>query len=113
MRKRALFALSVSLLAAVVAVRAQEQTNSTKYYVFDGTTLQVADDFSSYRTDRQWQVWLYEEGVHIPHYTAGLQYSRLGLIQSRSAETVKRQLKAPPSFHKTDLNFLWPGPWVG
>jgi len=111
MRKPALFALSVSLLAAVVAVRAQEQTNYTKYYVFDGTTLQVADDFSSYRTDRQWQVWLYEEGVHIPHYTAGLQYSRWGLIQGRSAESVKRQLKAAQSFEKAYLNFFGPGTW--
>lgn len=75
MRKHSLFVLSVSLLAAVVTARAQEQTNYANY-VFNGTTLQVADDSSFYRTDRQWQVWLYQEGVHIPRYTAGLQYSR-------------------------------------
>src|SRR5260370_2772915 len=111
MRKPALFALSVSLLAAVVAVSAQEQTNYTKYYVYDGTTLQVADDFSSYRSDRQWQVSLYEEGVHIPYYTAGLQYSRWGMIQGRSAESVERRLKAAQSFEKAYMNFFGPGTW--
>src|SRR5712692_645650 len=111
MRKHSLFVLSVSLLAAVVTVRAPEQTNYTNYYVFNGTTLQVADDFSSYRTDRQWQVWLYQEGVHIPRYTAGLQYSRWGLIQGRSAESVKGRLKAAQSFEKAYLNFFGPGTW--
>ncbi len=111
MRKPSLFVLSVSLLAAVVTVRAQEQTNYTNYYVFNGTTLQVADDFSSYRTDRQWQVWLYQEGVHIPRYTAGLQYSRWGLIQGRSAESVERRLKAAQGFERAYLNFFGPGTW--
>src|SRR5258708_8426021 len=111
MRKPSLFVLSVTLLAAAVTVRAQEQTNYTKYYVFEGTTLQVADDSSFYRTDRQWQVWLYQEGVHIPRYTAGLQYSRWGLIQGRSAESVTRRLKAAQSFEKAYLNFFGPGTW--
>jgi hypothetical protein len=111
MRKPSLFVLSVSLLATVVTVRVQEQTKYTDYYVFNGTTLQVADDFSLYRTDRQWQVWLYEEGVHIPHYTAGLQYSRWGLIQGRSAESVERRLKAAQGFEKAYLNFFGPGTW--
>jgi hypothetical protein len=111
MRKPSLFVLSVSLLATVVTVRVQEQTKYTDYYVFNGTTLQVADDFSLYRTDRQWQVWLYDEGVHIPHYTAGLQYSRWGLIQGRSAESVTRRLKAAQSFERAYLNFFGPGTW--
>jgi len=111
MRKPSLFVLSVSLLAAVVTVRAQEQTNYTNYYVFNGTTLQVADDRSFSRTDQQWQVWLYQERVHIPRYTAGLQYSRWGLIQGRSAESVKGRLKAAQSFEKGYLNFFGPGTW--
>jgi hypothetical protein len=111
MRKPSLFVLSVSLLAAVVTVRAQEQTNYTDNHVFNGTTLQVADDSSVDRIDRQWQVWLYQEGVHIPHYTAGLQYSRWGLIQGRSAESVERRLKAAQGFERAYLNFFGPGTW--
>src|SRR5258708_13253756 len=111
MRKPSLFVLSVSLLATVVTVRVQEQTTYTDYYVFTGTTLKVPDDFSLYRTDRQWQVWLYDEGVHIPHYTAGLQYSRWGLIQGRSAESVERRLKAAQGFERAYLNFFGPGTW--
>src|SRR5260370_5134339 len=93
MRKPALFVLSVSLLALVVTVHAQEQTHYTNYYVFNGATLQVVNDFSFYRTDQQWQVWLYQEGVHIPRYTAGLQHSRWVLIQGGSADSVKGQVK--------------------
>src|SRR5260370_5239853 len=111
MRTPSLFVLSVSLLAAAVTVRAQDQTNYIKYYVFDGTILQVAEDSSFYRTDRQWQVWLYQEGVYIPRYTAGLQYSRWGLIQGRSAESVTRRLKAAQSFERAYLNFFGPGTW--
>src|SRR5260370_16649089 len=106
MRKPSLIVLRVSLLAAVVTLRAQEQTNYTNYYVFNGKALQVADDFSSHRTDRQWQVWLYEEGVHIPNYPAGLQYSRWGLIQDKSPENVQRLPQTPPTLHKTHFNFL-------
>jgi hypothetical protein len=113
MRKPSLIVLSVSLLATVVTLRAQEQTNYTNYYVFNGTTLQVADDFSFYRTDQQWQVWLYQESVRIPRYTAGLQYSRWGLIQGRSAESVERRLKAAQSFERAYLNFFGPAPGVG
>src|SRR5260370_29116146 len=111
MRTPSLSVLSVSLLAAAVSVRAQEQTNYIKYYVFDGTPLQVLDDASFYRTDQQWQVWLYQEGVHIPRYTAGLQYSRWGLIQGRSAESVKGRLKAAQDFEKAYFNFFGPGTW--
>src|SRR5258708_14995547 len=72
MRKPSLFVLTVSLLALVVTVHAQEQTDHTNYYVFNGTTLQVADDFSFYRTDQQWQVCLYQDGAHTQRYTATL-----------------------------------------
>src|SRR6266480_7938825 len=106
MRKPSLFVLSVFLLALVATMHAQEQTDYTNYYVFNGTTLQVLDDASSYRTDQQWQVWLYQEGVRIPRYTAGLQYSRWGLIQGRSAQSVKGRLKAAQDFEKTYLNFF-------
>jgi hypothetical protein len=111
MRKPSLSVLSVSLLALVVTVHAQEQTDYTNNYVFNGTTLQVLDDASSYRTGQQWQVWLYQEGVHIPRYTAGLQYSRWGLIQGRSAESVKGQLKAAQNFEKAYSYFFGPGTW--
>src|SRR5260370_18506473 len=111
MRKPALFVLSVCLIALVVTVHAQEQTHYTNYYVFNGTTLQVVDDASFYQTDQQWQVWLYQEDVHIPRYTAGLQYSRWGLIQGRSAESVKGRLKAAQDFEKAYLNFFGPGTW--
>src|SRR5258708_24662636 len=84
--------LASLLLAAAVTVRAQEQTNYINNYFFR-------------------QVWLYQEGVHIPRYTAGLQYSRWGLIQGRSAEGVKGRLKAAQSFEKAYLNFFGPGTW--
>lgn len=109
--RSALFVLSVSALALLATVYAQEQTDYTHYLVFNGTTLQVADNFSFYRTDPQWQVWLYEEGVHIPRYSSGLQYSRWGLIQGRSAESVKSRLKAAQNFEKAYLNFFGPGTW--
>jgi len=108
-----LFVLSISVLALLATVHAQEQTDHTNYYVFDGTTLQVVDNFSFYRTDQQWQVWLYQEGVHVPSYSAGLQYSRWGLIQGRSVESVKRRLKAAQNFEKAYVNFFGPGTWGG
>jgi hypothetical protein len=69
MRKPSLFVRSVFLLALVVTVHAQEQTHYTNNYVFNGTTLQVLDDASSYRTGQQWQAWLYQEGVHRMSHT--------------------------------------------
>jgi hypothetical protein len=38
---------------------------------------------------------LYQEGVRIPHYAAGLQYSRWGLIGGGSAESVIKELRVP------------------
>jgi hypothetical protein len=75
MRKRSSFILSLCLFAAVVSARAQPQN---AHYVYDGKILQVVNEDFAPGEYQQWQVWLYQEGVRIPRYTAGLQYTRVG-----------------------------------
>jgi hypothetical protein len=109
MRKAALFVLTL-VFVAVVPNRAQAQN---RYYVFDGKTLETPDSspVSARSTSTQWQVWLYQGDVRIPHYTSGLQYSRWGLITGSSLEDVMRQLRDYQSFEQAYLKFFGSGTW--
>lgn len=60
---------------------------------------------------RRWQIWLYQDGVRIPDYAAGLQYSRWGLIAGGSAESVIKQLRDAQSLEEAYLSFFGPGTW--
>jgi len=81
------------------------------YYVFDGRNLHVMDDRPVRASHVRWQIWLYPEHVHIPHRTAGLPYSRWGLLEGRSAENVVQQLETFRAFERAYLNFFGPGEW--
>ena len=102
------FVLSLYLFAAAVSARGQQQNS---HCVYDGTVLQVMEDDLAFANYNQWQVWLYQEGVRIPRYTAGLQYSRWGVIEGRSPESVVKQLEASQSFEQAYVNFFGPGTW--
>ncbi len=108
MRKSSSFVLTVCLFAAAVSARAQPQNAR---YVYNGKILQVVDENLALAQYEQWQVWLYQEGVRIPRYTAGLQYSRWGLIEGNSAESVLKQLQASQSFEAAYLKFFGTGAW--
>lgn len=110
MRKAAFFVITLGVFVAVVPDQAEQQN---PYYVFDGKTLEIRDDtlVSARSTSTQWQVWLYQEGVHIPHYTSGLQYSRWGLITGSSPENVMRQLRDYQGFEQAYLKFFGSGTW--
>lgn len=106
MRKPSYIVLSAFLSALAVSASAQQQS---PHYVYDGKTLQVVNEDPA-KCER-WQVWLYEEGVRIPRYTAGLQHSRWGLIEGNSVEDVIRQLQASQSFEGAYLKFFGSGTW--
>ena len=108
MRKPSLFIFALSLFVTVASAQAQQQN---RYYIFDGKTLQLVDYSTASTRYTQWQVWLYQEGVHIPRYTAGLQYSRWGVMEGRSPESVMEQLTASQSFEHAYVNFFGPGTW--
>jgi hypothetical protein len=108
MRKPSCFIFSLYLFVAVVSTRAQPQNPC---YVYNGKILQVVDGDLALAKYKQWQVWLYQDGVRIPRYTAGLQYSRWGLIEGNSAENVLKQLRASQSFEAAYLKFFGPGTW--
>jgi len=94
----------------VVVASAQAQQQNT-YYVFNGKTLEIAHDNPVHAYSGRWQVWLFQQGVHLPHYSAGLQYSRWGLIEGTSAADVLKQLKASQNFQEAYLTFFGPGSW--
>jgi ligand-binding SRPBCC domain-containing protein len=108
MRKPSSLIFSLCLFAAVVSTRAQQPS---PHYVYNGRILQVVDEDSALAKYQRWQVWLYEEGVRIPRYTAGLQYSRWGLIEGTSAENAMKQLQALQSFEAAYLRFFGSGTW--
>lgn len=108
MQKPASFIFGMYLLAAAVSARAQPQKSA---YVYDGKVLQVADEDQALAKCARWQVWLYEEGVRIPRYTAGLQYSRWGVIEGNSADNVMQQLQALQNFEAAYLKFFASGAW--
>jgi hypothetical protein len=118
MRKLSPLAVSLCLVAIVLCARtpcarAQQQDSSEKnaYYVFNGKTLEIANDNPAYAKPVRWQVWLYREGVRIPRHTAGLQYSRWGLIDESSAERVLKRLEATQRFEEAYLKFFGPDTW--
>lgn len=96
------------LLSVAPSADAQQQQT---YYVYDGKNLRVTYGSAAQADYLEWQIWLYQESVHIPRYGAGLPYSRWGLIQGRSAEGVMKQLKAFQSFERAFLNFFGSGTW--
>ncbi len=100
--------LFMSVFFAFKPLQAQQQNT---YYVYNGTTLEAMFDNPARVHSTHWQIWLYQVPMHIPHYTAGLPYSRWGLIEGRSAESVIEQLKASLSFEEVYLNFFGPGTW--
>lgn len=108
MRKSLTIILSAFLSALAVSASAQQQS---PHYVYDGKTLQVLNEDVVPANCERWQVWLYQEGVRIPRYTAGLQYSRWGLIEGNSVEDVITQLQASQSFEAAYLKFFGSGTW--
>jgi len=108
MRKAASFIFAICLLAAVVSAHARPQTSA---YVYDGKVLEVADGDLALAKCTRWQVWLYAEGVRIPRYTAGLQYSRWGVLEGNSAENVMQQLRDSQNFEAAYLKFFDSGAW--
>ena len=107
-RKASFFVLTLSLLAVIVSANAQQQDIR---YVYDGKSLRVTNDDPSYAKYTKWQVWLYEDGVRVPRFAAGLQYSRWGLIEGRSAESVIQQLEGAQKFEKAYVNFFGSVSW--
>jgi hypothetical protein len=100
--------LTFCLLAGAVPANAQQQQ---AHYVYNGATLQVADDTHTYAKYGRWQVWLYQSGVRIPHHPVGLQYSRWGLMEGESSESVIKQLRDAESFEEVYVSFFGPGTW--
>ena len=106
---RKFFALTLFCMFVVVASAQAQQQNT--YYVFNGKTLEIAHDNPVHVYYMRWQVWLFQQGVHIPHHSAGLQYSRWGLMEGTSATGVMKQLKASQNFQEAYLSFFGPGSW--
>jgi hypothetical protein len=107
-RKFSSFVLFLCLFLVTPSAPAQPQNT---YYVFDGKTLEITHEDPAHANYLRWQVWLFQEGVHIPHYTASLQYSRWGLIEGTSAASVMKRLRASESFEEGYLKFFGPGTW--
>jgi len=110
MKRRFLYLIFLfpSIFFAFHPAQAQQQNS---YYVYNGTTLEAMFDNPARANPTHWQIWLYQEPLHIPHYTAGLPYSRWGVIEGRSAESVIKQLRTSQSFEEAYLNFFGPGTW--
>jgi hypothetical protein len=107
MRRKFVFLVPLILLG-FTGVRAQSQNI---YYIYDGMTLRVLPENSANAHYVHWQIWLYEQPVHIGHYTSGLPYSRWGLIEGGSAESVMQQLEVFRGFEQAYLNFFGVGSW--
>ncbi len=108
MRTPSFFVLILCLLVAAPSAKAQQPT---AYYVYHGTTLQIFYDNPAHAQYSRWQVWLFQGGVRIPLHSAGLQYSRWGLIEGWSAESVTMRLKAFQGFEEAYLKFFGSGTW--
>lgn len=106
--KRSSCVLILCLFAGLLRADAQQQNPR---YVQNGKTLQLADETLARAKYKRWQIWLYQDGVRIPDYAAGLQYSRWGLIEGGSAESVIKQLRDAQSFEEAYLSFFGPGTW--
>jgi len=106
--KARFYVLTFFLFAAVVPASAQQHDPT---YIYDGGTLHVPDDAHTYAKYGRWQVWLYHTGVRIPHHAVGLQYSRWGLIEGGSPESVTKKLRDAQRFEEVYLSFFGPGTW--
>jgi hypothetical protein len=106
--KRKFVSFVLLMLLDSIGVRAQGQNI---HYIYDGTTLQVLHENPPNTRYVHWQVWLYEQPVNIGHYTSGLPYSRWGLIEGRSAESVMQQFEVFRGFEQAYLNFFGRGSW--
>jgi hypothetical protein len=89
-RTASFYVVTFYLFVAAVPANAQQQHARA---IYNGASLQVADDNYTYAKYSRWQVCLYHSGVRIPHYAAGLQYSRWGLMEGGSSESVVKQLR--------------------
>src|SRR5258708_2959282 len=105
---RNVFSLAFLMLLDLIGGRAQTQN---LYDVYDGAALRVLYENPANTRYLHWQVWLYEQPVHIENYTSSLPYSRWGLIEGRSAESVMRELEVFRGFEQAYLNFFGPGSW--
>jgi hypothetical protein len=110
MKRNFLYLIFFSLYLFVVAPLSEARLQQPNY-VYDGKNLQLMGDSPAQGSYSQWQIWLYPERVHIPHHTAGLPYSRWGLIEGTSAETVIEQLETLQGFERAYLNFFGPDAW--
>ena len=108
MRKHSFLILSLYLVAASISARAQTQN---PHYVYDGKIVQITDEELAPAKHKRWEVWLYQEGVRIPRYPAGLQYSRWGLIEDDSPENVTMQLQSSQRFEAAYLQFFGADTW--
>src|SRR5438445_12243500 len=100
MERLASFLIFLFLFSTAPSAQAQ-----STFYVFSGNSLEIryGNPVASYT---RWQVWLFQEGVPLPRYTAGLQYSRWGRLERTSAAGVMLRLRARQNFEQTYLNFL-------
>ena len=106
MRRSSSFILGLYLFLTVISARGQQQN---PYYVYNGMTLRVMEEGFALAKYNHWQIWLYREGARIPQYAAGLQYSRWGLIEGGSPESVIKALRDAQSFE--EVYFFGPGTW--
>ena len=113
MCKCAPLVLFLCSLVAAPSARTQQQdaTDENAYYVFNGKALEIAKDNPAYAKHMRWQVWLYPAGVRIPRHTAGLQYSRWGLIEDTSAGRVLKRLETAQRFEVAYLKFFGADTW--
>jgi hypothetical protein len=108
MGKLSCFLIFLCLFTAPLYVQGQAQET---FYVLSGNSLEVRYDDPAHAKTTRWQVWLFQEGVRIPRYTAGLQYSSWGLIEGTSPSSVVKQLKAAQGFEVAYLAFYGSGSW--
>ena len=106
--RRKVFSLAFLMLLALIGGRGQTQNI---YYVYDGAALRVLYENPVNTRYAHWQIWLYEQPVHIENYSSGLPYSRWGLIEGRSAEGVMQELEVFRGFEQAYFNFFGPGSW--
>src|SRR5215472_3541606 len=106
--KTRFYVLTFYLFAAVVPAGAQQHLAR---HIYEGETLHAPEDTHTYAKYGRWQVWLYQGGVQIPHYAAGLQYSRWGLIEGGSPESVIKEFRDAQRFEELYLSFFGRGTW--
>jgi len=103
--------LCLSVVVPCARTQWQDDNDANAYYVFNGKALEIAKDNPAYAKHTRWQVWLYPAGVRIPRHTAGLQYSRWGLIEDTSAGRVLKRLQTVQRFELAYLKFFGPDTW--